>query len=57
MLFFVPWLSVREHCPDGKTPNHRTYYLLISLFLLPSSSRAYDRTVIIRPISCISISD
>jgi hypothetical protein len=37
LLLFVPWLAVRQHYPDGKTHvfNHRTYYLLISFFLLP----------------------
>jgi hypothetical protein len=40
LLFFVPWLAVRQHYPNGKTHtafDHRTYRLLIS-FLLPFQS-------------------
>lgn len=37
LLLFVPWLAVRIHYPYGKTHivfDHRTYHLLISVFLL-----------------------
>ena len=52
LLLLVPWLATRQHYPDGNF--HKPSSLSPAYFPFPfysSPSRAFNRTVIIRPIS------